>query len=191
MSTAIIRLTGDALLQHHKEYTDLVIRGEKTRTEMIKDAGYVYDNGKPMYVDYYTEVLNAKEVLDPTYVSQQEAEDAEYEDLSTDERELYDEVHRLLGEKRDHEEITEFMGELDDIGITTAENLRESFEFIGEQPWRAEEEFAKYYTCEVLYVMIPDIIEDCINWQQVYDSSLKYDYNTIEFDGSTYFFRSY
>jgi hypothetical protein len=183
--TVTVRLTGQQLLDYVKE-ANLT---NTTRTEMVKGAGYV-DNDRALYVDFYTELLKAREVLDPTYVSKQEAEDAEYEDLSTDEQELYDEVHRLLGEKWDHDEIMQFMEALDDIGITTAESLRESFEFIGDDPWCAEEEFAKYFTYEVLNASIPDIVEDCINWQQVYDSSLRYDYDSVDFDGFTYFFRN-
>jgi hypothetical protein len=108
--------------------------------------------------------------------------------LTVKEQALYDEVHKLFGEKWDHEDIMEFMEKLDDVGITTADDLRDTFEFIGEDSWSAEEEFAKYFTYEVLGAAIPDIVEDCINWQRVYDSSLNYDYNSVEFDGSTYFF---
>jgi hypothetical protein len=38
-------LKGDALIEFVSEKMQLVNRNEMTRTEMILDAGYVYDNG--------------------------------------------------------------------------------------------------------------------------------------------------
>ena len=184
--TVTVRLTGQQLLDYVKEFN----LTNTTRTEMIKGAGYVNDNGTAAYVDFYTELLKAKEVLDPTYVSKQEAEDAEYDDLSSDEQELYDEVHKLFGEKWDHEEIMEFMEKLDDIGINAVIDLRECFTFVSDDAWHSEEEFAKYYTMEVYCAEFPSIVEDYINWQAVYDGELQYDYNSIDFDCSTYFFRN-
>jgi hypothetical protein len=32
--------------------------------------------------------------------------------------------------------------------------------------------------------------EGCVDWQRVWDSALRYDYNTIDFGGDTYFFRN-
>ena len=49
-----------------------------------------------------------------------------YDDLSTDEQELYDAVEAKLGEKWSHEEVMTFLDELDDIGITTAEESEDS-----------------------------------------------------------------
>jgi hypothetical protein len=45
----IFMLKGDALVEFVNEKMQLVNRNEMTRTEMILDAGYVYDNGKAMY----------------------------------------------------------------------------------------------------------------------------------------------
>jgi hypothetical protein len=183
--TDFVRLTGQQLLDYVNEYN----LTNTTRTEMIKGAGYV-DGERALYVDFYTELLKAKEVLDPTYVSKSEAEDAEYEALKDYEKALYDEVHKLFGEKWDHEEIMEFMEKLDDIGISDALDLRDCFTFVSDDAWNAEEEFAKFYTLELCGAEIPSIVEDYINWQSVYDGELKYDYNSVDFDGSTYFFRN-
>jgi len=184
--TVTVRLTGQQLLDYVNEYN----LTNSTRTEMIIGAGYVNSNDKAAYVDFYTELLKAKEMLDPTYVSKQEAEDAEYEALKDYEKALYDEVHKLFGEKWDHEEIMEFMDKLDDIGITDVLDLRDCFTFVSDDAWNAEEEFAKYYTLEMCGESIPSIVEDHINWQSVYDGELKYDYISVDFDGFTYFFRN-
>jgi hypothetical protein len=44
--------------------------------------------------------------------------------LSTDDKDLYDKITEMLGEKWTHEETIEFMEELDDIGIATASEFR-------------------------------------------------------------------
>jgi hypothetical protein len=184
--TVTVRLTGQQLLDFVEEFNNPL----HNRTEMIQDAGYVYDSGKTAYADFYTELLKAKEELDPTYLTQQEVEDAEYEDLKSEEQQLYDEVHNLFGEKWDHEEIMEFMDKLDDIGINSATYLRECFTYVSDDAWNAEEEFAKYYLMELHCAEIPSIIEEYIKWQAFYNTDLKYEYNNIDFDGSTYFFRN-
>lgn len=185
-TTPVFMLKGDAIVTHNAEWMELINRGEKTRTEMVKDAGYVYDNGKPMYVDYYTELLNAKGIV-PAMSS--DVEDAEYEALSGEQQDLYDLVHDKFGYTWSHEEIMEFMDELDDIGITTPEQVDDAYEWDTED-YDPEEKFAEYFVTEVLCQGLPEIVEGCVDWQAVWDSSLRYDYNTIEFYGVTYFFRN-
>ena len=184
--TTTTYLTGDALVAHANEYKELINRGEKTRTEMIKDAGYVYDNGTAMYVDYYTELLNAKGVVP---VMNSDVEDAEYEALSGEKQDLYDHVHDKFGYQWSHEQIMGFMDELDDIGITTPEDVDDAFEWDIDE-YDPERKFAEYFVTEVLCEGLPSIVEGCVDWQAVWDTSLRYDYNTIEFDGVTYFFRN-
>ena len=186
--TTTVRLTGQSLIDFVNEKMQLINRGEITRTDMIKDAGYINDNGTAAYTDFYTELLKAKEVLDPNYVSVRDAEEAEYEAMSGTEQELYDKIVEF-NNKWDHEEITGFMKELNDIGIETPEGFDDSYEYTADS-WKPEEEFAEYIVTEVLETSYPSIIEGCIDWQAVWNSALRYDYNTIEFDGATYFFRN-
>lgn len=185
-TTTTTYLTGDALVAHANEYKELINRGEKTRTDAVMDAGYVFANGKPMYVAYYTELLNAQGVKP---VTNRDAEDAEYEALSGEKQDLYDLVHDKFGYTWSHEEIMEFMEELDDIGITTPEQVDDAYEWDTDE-YNPEEKFAEYFVTEVLCQGLPTIVEGCVDWQAVWDTSLRYDYNTIEFDGVTYFFRN-
>jgi hypothetical protein len=186
MTTAVIRLTGDSLLKHVAEYKELITRGEKTRTEAVLAAGYAYDNGKAAYVDYYTEVLRAQGDLP---VTDQDVEDQVYTNLSGVEQDLYDAIHDKFGRKWDHEEIMEFMQELSDIGIESPEALVDAYEYqTGE--YSPEAVFAEYYVNEVHCTGIPEILEGHINWHEVWDCELRYDYNTIDFDGETFFFRN-
>ena len=188
-TTTTVRLTGQSLIDFVNEKMQLVNRGEITRTDMIKDAGYITDSGSGAYYDFYTELLKAKEVLDPNYVSVRDAEEAEYEAMSGTEQEMYDRIVEF-NSKWDHTEVTGFMKELNDIGIETPEQFDDSYEYTSES-YKPEEELAEYIVTEVLETSYPSIIEGCIDWQRVWDSGLRYDYNTIEFDGDTYFFRNY
>lgn len=181
MTTATVRLTGDALLEHVAKYKDA------TKTEQCLTAGYVRDNGSPAYVDFYTELLNASPIVtDPNKVL---AENDEYDSLDDDKRELYDEVHDRFGYTWDHEQIMEFIEELDDIGIENVSQLEDAYVYTHDD-WvsTAEREFAEYWVYEIMCESIPDVIAAAVDWQAVWDHNLRYDINTIEFDGSVFFF---
>ena len=182
-------ITGTTLVDFVNEKTPLINNGSLTRTDMIKDAGYLNDNGTAAYVAFYTELLKAKQTLDPTYISNRDVEDAEYEALSGADQDFYDAIHDMFGVKWDHEMIIEFMDELKDIGIDTPEALDDSYEYQSDS-YKAEEEFAEYFVTDVLCETIPSIVEGCIDWSVVWSSSLRYDYITIEFDSETFFFRN-
>ena len=187
-ATLPIMLTGDSLVAYVNDYMPLIERNEKTRTQMILDAGYVYDNGKAMYTQFYTELLNAKGIKP---VTDTDSADVEYENLSTDEKDLYDAITDLLGDKWTHEETIEFMESLDDIGIQSAEDFKDAYEYTHDS-WSAyaEKEFAEYFCVEVMNAQIPDIVYAAVDWQSVWDHDLRYDFNAIETVNGTFFFRS-
>ena len=187
-NTKVFTLKGDSLVSFVKDKMQLVDRNELTRTEMIKDAGYVNDNGTAAYTVFYTELLNAKGIQP---VTDTDAADVEYEDLSTDEKDLYDKITDMLGEKWTHEETIEFMDELDDIGIATATELEDSYEYTHDSySSYAEKEFAEYFCIEVMNAQIPDIVFASVDWQDVWDHNLRYDFNSFETVNGTFFFRN-
>ena len=187
-TTPIFMLKGDSLLNFVNEKMPLINRGELTRTDMIKDAGYVYDSGKAMYVDFYTELLNARGVIPTTNT---DTMDQEYDDLSNDEKDLYDAITDKLGEKWTHEETIEFMDELDDIGINTASDFEDSYEYTHDSySSYAEKEFAEYFCIEVMDAQIPDCVLAAVDWQDVWDHNLRYDFSSIETVNGTFFFRN-
>jgi len=182
-ATPVFMLKGDSLLDFVNEKMPLVNRGELTRTEMIKDAGYVYDNGKAQYVDFYTELLNAQGVVP---VLDRDVEDATYTSLSSDKQDLYDEVDERFGEKWSQEEVLEFLDELEDIGIETKADFEDAFYGV----YDSEKEFAEEFCNEVESINSDSSYYFAIDWQRVWDHSLRYDFDTIEFNYDTYFFRN-
>jgi hypothetical protein len=181
-------LKGSSLLDFINDKMSLVNRGELTRTDMIKDAGYVYDNGKPMYTQFYTELLNAKGVVPTTNTDTMEQE---YDDMSTDEKDLYDKITDMHGEKWTHEETVGFMDELEDIGIYTATQFEDAYEYTHDSYSNyAEKEFSEYFCIEVLGAEIPEIVLHAVDWQDVWDHNLRYDFCYIETANGTFFFRN-
>ena len=188
MSTTTVpfMLTGDTLVKFVDERKDLIQRGELTRTDMILDAGYVYDNGKARYVDFYTELLNARGIVPTTNT---DTADEEYEDLSESEKDLYDKITEMLGEKWTHEETIEFMDELADISITTADEFEDAYYGYNDE-YHAERYFAEEFVNE-LEDLKDSIVYAAIDWQDVWDHQLRYDFSTVETNNGTFFFRNY
>ena len=89
--------------------------------------------------------------------------------------------------KLDAEQCQEFMDELSKHGITTAEQFGDAY-FWQSDSWHPEVEFAEYVATEINCIDLPDYV--VIDWQATWDSALRYDFFTIEFDGETYFFHN-
>jgi len=104
---------------------------------------------------------------------------------------LYDQIEDMCPEftKFTTEQCDDFMNELDDIGITTAQQFEDAY-YMQFDSYKAEAEFAEYVAMEVNCVNIPDDIRKHIDWQSMWDCELCYDFFTIEFDGETYFFHN-
>lgn len=95
-------------------------------------------------------------------------------------------------EKLDGEKCREFMDELSEIGITTADQF-ESALLYQTDSYNAEAEYAQYYVEEIACInqfadagMLSMIV---IDYQATWDCNLRHDMSTIEFDGETYFFQ--
>ena len=115
-----------------------------------------------------------------------------YEDVLDDQgRELYDMIEDMCPEfsKLDAEQCQEFMDELSEYGITTAEQFGDAY-YWQSNSYKAEAEFSEYVATEINCVDIPDYIYSHIDWQSMWDCELRHDFFTIEFDGETYFFNN-
>ena len=118
-----------------------------------------------------------------------------YDNLSDQDRDLYDMIEDRCPEftKLDANQCQEFMDELSDHGITTAEQFEDAY-YYQTDSWNPEAEFAQYIAEEVECLSFMNDAAPgswlVIDWQASWDSALRYDFFTIEFDGETYFFNS-
>ena len=91
----------------------------------------------------------------------------------------------------DEDEYDSFIEELANYGINSVEQFEDAFERevegYGE---RVFAEFSEELIESCGYTIEPEFIANCIDWERVWHSSLRYDYQTIEFKGNTYFFRN-
>ena len=113
--------------------------------------------------------------------------DSKYEETQSLIDEISDRTYFII----DEEEYDSFIEELANYGINDASQFEDAFG--GEVEGYGERVFAEF-TEELIesigYTIEPEFIRHCIDWEQVWYSSLRYDYQTIEFKGNTYFFRN-
>ena len=191
MTQTINKLTGQELLDYVNNNQTL------NRIEQCKGAGYY-----PNYTAFYEAILDAR-VANGEYGSIKTVGEYYevngrdwYEDILDDQgRELYDMIEDRCPEfsKLDAKQCQEFMDELSDLGITTAQQFEDAY-FYQTDSWNAERDFAQFYAEEIACL---DVTNDAgmgsflvIDWQATWDSALCYDFSTIEFDGETYFFNN-
>lgn len=181
-------LTGAELLAHAGRFP----MDFPSRVDLAAASGHIKPDGKINFISFYEALLGAKLEADPNYltVDSSDEDSEDYDALSAEQQALYDHAHDRFGEKWDHEQIMEFMGELDDIGIETERDLEDRFETVIDDSWRWEREFAEEYVNSLEYGLSNSLVYSSIDWQDVWDSLLKYDFNTIEFDDSVYIFRN-
>ena len=196
MTTTINKLTGQELLDYIDNNQGL------NRVQMCAGAGYIKDtvSGKGNdYTSFYEAILDARnangEYKVVTNGEYYEVNGRDwYEDvLDNQGRELYDMIEDRCPEftKLDAEQCQEFMDELSEYGITTAEQFENAY-YYQTDSWNAEADFAQYYAEEIACInqfadagMLSMIV---IDWQATWDRNLRHDFFTIEFDGETYFF---
>ena len=116
----------------------------------------------------------------------------DYSDLSADEQNLYMEITEKFGEKWTHEQTLDFMGQLDDYGITDACAMDDALMYITDCQYTengAKAEFAEHWYCETMgqSKAYDNVVVD---WAATYDYGLRFDMFIIEFDGDFYFFNS-
>ena len=130
--------------------------------------------------------------LSPEFIKAREDFAAWYDAKSEDEQEFIDEISDRTSFIIDEDEYDEFIEELADYGITTASQFEDAFN--GE--WEGTGDritalFAEDLVDGCGYSIEPEFIANCIDWQLVWYSALRFDYNAIEFKGNTYFFSNH
>lgn len=115
-----------------------------------------------------------------------------YDAKSEDEQEFIDEISDRTSFIIDEGEYDEFIAELESYGIETASQFEDAFngewEGYGERVYAL---FSEDLIDQCGYTIEPEFISHCIDWELVWYSSLRYDYNAIEFKGNTYFFSNH
>ena len=113
--------------------------------------------------------------------------DAKYEET----QELIDAISEHTNFIIDEEEYDAFLEELANHGINDTQSFYDSFESeyegYGERVYGA---FSEQLIEDCDYTIQPEFIANCIDWELVWYSALRYDYNAIDFKGNTYFFRN-
>jgi len=187
MTATVSKLTGQDLIDHVNLHNDCC-----SKSEMCLDAGYVNKNGGPAFTDFYTALLEAKTDLNQMPESEESQSGADWYDNMTEQAQsLYDQIEDMCPEfaKFTTEQCDDFMNELDDIGITTAQQFEDAY-YMQFDSYKAEAEFAEELMCQVTPNLEESPVFFAIDWQRVWDHSLSYDFSTIEFDGTTYFFHN-
>lgn len=181
-------VTGAELISHASRYPAEFA----TKSDLVAASGHVRQDGKLNFTSFYEALLEAKTTADPNYLVTVQAardEDKEYDDLSESLKELYDAVHERFGRNWTHSTILGFLEELDDLGIAKLSTLEDAFYSQMEHPgYRWEREFAEEYANSMEYGLQDSMIYSSIDWQDVWDHNLRYDFNSIEFDDSVFIF---
>ena len=112
-----------------------------------------------------------------------------YDSKSEETQELIDEIADRTSYIIDEDEYDKFMEEIASYGITTAEQFMDAFrgewEGYGE---RVVGQFAEEWVEDCCLIgNIPEFLQGCIDYEMVWYSTLRYDFNEIEFNGNTYF----
>lgn len=188
---APVKLTGPELIAH----TENSLRAGESRTDLIIKAGYfrIKDDATmaACYVEFYENLLAAKMEANPELYSTSENDTEKYEDLSDESRALYDRLSEGIGRSWEHSEQLDFMDQMaEELGIETVEQFDDAFYSYIDNQWTAEAEFAEELTNELENISRDSIVYAAIDWQKVWDHQLRYDFNPLEFDGCTYFFRN-
>ena len=130
--------------------------------------------------------------LSPEFIKAREDFAAWYDAKSEDMQEFIDEISDRTSFIIDEEEYDEFINELDSYGITTAQQFEDAFQ--GEWEGYGERIYALFsedLIDQFGYSIEPEFISHCIDWELVWYSGLRYDYNAVEFKGNTYFFSNH
>ena len=115
-----------------------------------------------------------------------------YDTLTEQDQELYDKIDDLCPEFTNWGELCrEFMDELSEIGITTANQFEDAY--WGQHSYAHDEshfgDFVEYIVTEVDCRELPEFL--VIDWQASWYQNYRHDFSSIEFDGEVYFFHNH
>ena len=177
------QVTGSGLLSLVADYGS-----EAPKSQLVAAAGYIKPDGKLAWVSFYEALLEAKGIgpgLGHRITSKYDQD--EYDQLDSEAQGLYDEIHERIGEKWDHADLMEMLSKVQDLGIESADQFSEALSFEADDPWHWQRDFVEDWL-ENFSNEVPDFL--VIDYEATWDSTFRYDYSEIEFDGSVYVFRN-
>ena len=112
------------------------------------------------------------------------------------------EVIPTFRDKRDHEFYEYILNDIPDmdlelfnlinsLGIENVDQWEDAYVQSMPSAWRVEAQFTEQLMDDLGYLCeteLPTFITYHIDWQAVWDSELRHDYSTIQYDGVTHFF---
>ena len=112
-----------------------------------------------------------------------------YDGKDEDKQELIDSISHMTYHIIDEEEYDEFIELLDDEGMTSADDFTDRFE--GEFDTDTElYEWVEQMIDDSMYLKdVPDFIKNHINYEDIWNCELRYDYTNIQFNDRVYLFR--
>lgn len=125
-------------------------------SDIVRACGYEVD-GKLKYTQFYTELLDAKGLLNKTPEPE----------ISDEYQEIYDELCENYGE----DAVEAFL-------TIWEESDLEHFEDAFSGRYESEADFAEQITCDCYGLNIPSFV--VIDWQATWDQGLRYDYEFVD-----------
>ena len=117
--------------------------------------------------------------------------DVWYESKPLEYQLLIDSISERTDYITEEDEFDAFIEELANYGINDVTDFEDAFE--QEVEGYGERIFADFAEelCESCgYEIQPSFVANCIDWERVWHSALRFDYQTIEFKSNTYFLRN-
>lgn len=192
MVVATIRREGLALLEHIESHPD------SSHTDNAIACGYVREDGRVAYTDYYEAILEARQTHQGYSLNHNDADDdcefdAWYDSLNEQTTELWDAIYESVSSEADLwdlQQCKDFISELSDYGIESAAQWEDSFSQY-DSGYDVEARFAEeWYTNCTGMVDEDNPVYFAIDWDIVWRHSLSYDFMTFEFNGETWFFHN-
>jgi hypothetical protein len=141
-------------------------------------AGYVREDGRAAYTDFYESLLSAKQavgLIEP-YTKDPDP------DLTPEEETLWEHIQERLN--LDNRELDRIFDEFSDIGIETPEQFDDAYRGTFDS-WNGEAEFAEQLCDDCGFIDQDNPLMGYVNWQNVWDSWLTYSHYVI---GGIHFF---
>ena len=113
-----------------------------------------------------------------------------YDGKDEDTQSLIDEISELTSHITEESEYDEFIEELDDEGITSADEFTDRFEAEFDYGYELFGWVEEMIDSSGYLENVPDFIKNHISYEEIWQCELRFDYSTIDLNGRIYLFRN-